>query len=112
MNVFEFMGSNNSSERPTQYIAKRVAEDIYKTKKEGGKIVIVGGSAIVHTSAADAVAKLIQLGFIDAVLAGNALAVHDIEYATLGASLGMNVRDKYFGNSRASKLYGCYKLCF
>jgi len=26
-------------------------------------------------------------------LAGNALAVHDIEYATLGTSLGMNVRD-------------------
>ena len=26
-------------------------------------------------------------------MAGNALAVHDIEYATLGTSLGMNIRD-------------------
>ena len=91
MNVFEFMGSSSSSERPTQHIAKRVAEDIHKTKKDGGKIVIVGGPAIVHTGAADSIAKLIHLGFIDAVLAGNALAVHDIEYATLGTSLGMNV---------------------
>lgn len=93
VNVFEFMGSSSSSERPTQHIAKKVAEDIYKTKKSGGKIVIVGGPAIVHTGAADSVAELIRLGFIDGVLAGNALAVHDIEYATLGTSLGMNVRD-------------------
>jgi lysine-ketoglutarate reductase/saccharopine dehydrogenase-like protein (TIGR00300 family) len=93
VNVFEFMGSSSSSERPTQHIAKKVAEDIYKTKKSGGKIVLVGGPAIVHTGAADAVAELIRLGFIDGVLAGNALAVHDIEYATLGTSLGMNVHD-------------------
>ena len=93
MNVFEFMGSSTSSERPTQHIAKKVAEDIYKTKKDGGKIIIVGGPAIVHTGAADSIAKLIRLGFIDAILAGNALAVHDIEYATLGTSLGMNVDD-------------------
>jgi len=93
VNVFEFMGSSSSSERPTQHIAKKVAEDIYKTKKDGGKIIIVGGPAIVHTGAADAVSELIKLGFVDGVLAGNALAVHDIEYATLGTSLGMNVHD-------------------
>ncbi len=92
-NVFEFMNSSSSSERPTQHIAKKVAEDIISTKKKGGKIVLVGGPAIVHTGAADSVSELIRLGFIDGVLAGNALAVHDIEYATLGTSLGMNVHD-------------------
>lgn len=93
VNVFEFMGSSSSSERPTQHIAKQVADDIYNTKKNGGKIVIVGGPAIVHTGADDAVSELIRAGYIDGVLAGNALAVHDIEYATLGTSLGMNVHD-------------------
>ena len=93
VNVFEFMGSSSSSERPTQHIAKQVADDIYNTKKNGGKIVIVGGPAIVHTGADDAVSELIKSGYIDGVLAGNALAVHDIEYATLGTSLGMNVHD-------------------
>lgn len=92
-NVFEFMGSSSSSERPTQHIAKKVADDIYNTKKNGGKIVIVGGPAIVHTGASDAVSELIRSGYIDGVLAGNALAVHDIEYSTLGTSLGMNVHD-------------------
>jgi len=93
VNVFEFMGSSSSSERPTQHIAKKVADDIYNTKKNGGKIVIVGGPAIVHTGADDAVSELIKSGYVDGVLAGNALAVHDIEYATLGTSLGMNVHD-------------------
>ncbi len=93
MNVFQFMGGSGSSERPTQHIAKKVAEDIYKTRKAGGKIVFVGGPAVIHTGAADSVATLIRLGFINALLAGNALAVHDIENATLGTSLGMNVHD-------------------
>ena len=93
MNVFQFMGSGSSSERPTQHIARKVAEDIMKTKKQGGKIILVGGPAIVHTGASDAVAMMIKSGHINAVLAGNALAVHDVEYATLGTSLGMRVKD-------------------
>ena len=93
VNLFQFMSSGSSSERPTQHIARKVAEDIYKIRKQGGKIVLVGGPAIVHTGASDSIAMLIKMGFINAVLAGNALAVHDIEYSTLGTSLGMNVRD-------------------
>ena len=92
-NIFAFMGSSSSSERPTQHIAKKVAHDILETKRNGGKIIVVGGPAIVHTGAAPAVAELIRGGYIHAVLAGNALAVHDIEYATLGTSLGMYVHD-------------------
>ena len=92
-NIFAFMGSSSSSERPTQHIAKKVAEDIVQAKKKGGKIILVGGPAIVHTGAANSVAELIKGGYISGVLAGNALAVHDIEYATLGTSLGMYVHD-------------------
>jgi len=92
-NIFAFMGSSSSSERPTQHIAKKVAEDIVQAKKKGGKIILVGGPAIVHTGAANSVAELIRGGYISGLLAGNALAVHDIEYATLGTSLGMYVHD-------------------
>ena len=92
-NIFSFMGSASSSERPTQHIAKKVAQDIVHTTKKGGKIIIVGGPAIVHTGAANSVAEMIKGGYVHGVLAGNALAVHDIEYATLGTSLGMYVKD-------------------
>ena len=91
-NIFAFMGSSSSSERPTQHIANKVAQDIVTTAKNG-KIIIVGGPAIVHTGAASSVAELIREGYIHGVLAGNALAVHDIENAMLGTSLGMYVQD-------------------
>ena len=93
VNAFEFMGSSSSSERPTQHIAKSVADDIRATKARGGKIIFVCGPAVVHTGAADAVSELVREGYVDGILAGNALAVHDIEYATLGTSLGMHVKN-------------------
>ena len=91
-NIFAFMGSSSSSERPTQHIAKKVAQDIRQTAKNG-KIVLVGGPAIVHTGAASSVAELVRGGYIHGILAGNALAVHDIENALHGTSLGMHVHD-------------------
>ena len=96
-NIFAFMGSSSSSERPTQHIAKKVAQDIIQTAKKG-KIVLVGGPAIVHTGVADSVAELIRNGYIHGVLAGNALAVHDIENAILGTSLGMYMQDATLAN--------------
>jgi lysine-ketoglutarate reductase/saccharopine dehydrogenase-like protein (TIGR00300 family) len=93
VDIFQFMSSASSSERPTQHIARKVASDIYNTKKEGGKIIVVSGPVLVHSGAAEALASLIRMGFVDGLLAGNALAVHDVENALLGTSLGMKVRD-------------------
>jgi lysine-ketoglutarate reductase/saccharopine dehydrogenase-like protein (TIGR00300 family) len=93
VDIFQFMSSTSSSERPTQHIARKVASDIYNTKKKGGKIIVVSGPVLVHSGAAGALATLIRMGFVDVLLAGNALAVHDIENALLGTSLGMRVRD-------------------
>jgi lysine-ketoglutarate reductase/saccharopine dehydrogenase-like protein (TIGR00300 family) len=93
VDIFQFMSSASSSERPTQHIARKVASDIYNTKKAGGKIIVVSGPVLVHSGAAEALASLIRMGFVDGLLAGNALAVHDVENALLGTSLGMKVRD-------------------
>ena len=93
VDVFQFMSSNSSSERPTQHVARKIGHDIYYTKLKKGRIVVVGGPAIVHTGASESLAKLIRMGYIDGLLAGNALAVHDMEYALMGTSLGMYVKD-------------------
>jgi lysine-ketoglutarate reductase/saccharopine dehydrogenase-like protein (TIGR00300 family) len=93
VDMFQFMSSSSSSERPSQQIAKKVADDLYKTKQKGGKIIVVSGPIIVHSGSADILAKLIRYGYVDGILAGNALAVHDIENAMLGTSLGMHVDD-------------------
>lgn len=93
IDIFQFMSSTSSSERPSQQIAKKVALDIFRTKRAGGKIVVVAGPVVVHSGASEILSKLIRLGYVDGVLAGNALAVHDIENALLGTSLGMYVDD-------------------
>ena len=93
VDIFQFMSSSSSSERPTQHIARKVASDIYNTKKEGGKIIVVSGPVLVHSGASEALARLIRMRYIDGLLAGNAIAVHDVENALLGTSLGMHVKD-------------------
>lgn len=93
VDIFQFMSSSSSSERPTKHIAYKVANDICETKMEGGKIIVVSGPVLVHSGAAEALASLIRMGFINGLLAGNALAVHDVENALLGTSLGMRIKD-------------------
>jgi lysine-ketoglutarate reductase/saccharopine dehydrogenase-like protein (TIGR00300 family) len=93
VDIFQFMSSSSSSERPTQHIARKVASDLYNTKKDGGKIIVVSGPVLVHSGASEALARLIRMGYIDGLLAGNAIAVHDVENSLLGTSLGMHVRD-------------------
>jgi lysine-ketoglutarate reductase/saccharopine dehydrogenase-like protein (TIGR00300 family) len=93
VDIFQFMSSTSSSERPTQQIARKIAMDIYSTKKIRGKIVVTAGPVIVHSGAAESLAKMIRMGYIDALLTGNALAVHDIENSLFGTSLGMNVKN-------------------
>ena len=94
VDLFQFMGSSSSSERPTQQIARKIAVDIYNTKEtRGGRIIVVAGPVIVHSGASEALAKLIRMGYVQGLLTGNALAVHDVENALMGTSLGMNIKD-------------------
>jgi lysine-ketoglutarate reductase/saccharopine dehydrogenase-like protein (TIGR00300 family) len=93
VDIFQFMSSSSSSERPTQQIARKVANDIYRIKESEGKIAVVAGPVVVHSGASEALATLIRMGYIHGLLAGNALAVHDIENSLMGTSLGMQVND-------------------
>jgi lysine-ketoglutarate reductase/saccharopine dehydrogenase-like protein (TIGR00300 family) len=90
--IFEFMGSRVSTEKPSSTLIKRVADAIRTIKRRGGRIAVVAGPAIVHTGASPALAELIRNGYVDVLISGNALAAHDIEYQLLGTSLGMDVR--------------------
>ncbi|RLF23252.1 MAG: TIGR00300 family protein [Thermoprotei archaeon] len=91
LRIFEFMASRVSPEKPSTSIVKHIARDMHETKRRGGKIAVVAGPAVVHTGGAQALARIIRLGYVDALLAGNALAVHDVEYALYGTSLGVKV---------------------
>jgi lysine-ketoglutarate reductase/saccharopine dehydrogenase-like protein (TIGR00300 family) len=58
-------------------------------RSSGGKTVVVAGPAVVHTGSGEFLCRLIRSGHVDLLLAGNALAAHDIEQAMFGTSLGV-----------------------
>jgi lysine-ketoglutarate reductase/saccharopine dehydrogenase-like protein (TIGR00300 family) len=88
---FAFMSSEVSSERRVELAAGRVAELLRGVRAENKRAVVVAGPVVVHTGAADKLAALVREGYVGALLAGNALAVHDAELALFGTSLGMHL---------------------
>lgn len=89
--VFGFMSGEVSSERSVHVAVDRIAEEMRQMKKDGKKIIAVVGPVVVHTGGAPALASLIRRGYIQGVLSGNALAVHDVESVFFGTSLGINL---------------------
>jgi lysine-ketoglutarate reductase/saccharopine dehydrogenase-like protein (TIGR00300 family) len=107
---FSFMCNEVSSERPSGEIVKQLADEIITTKRAGGKIAAVCGPAVVHTGAAPSLAKLIRDGYIDVLLAGNAIAVHDIERQLFGTSLGMNCAGNATSGGHRNHLYAINEI--
>lgn len=90
---FSFMKSDASSERAVAVKVREVAARIREVKAAGRGIAVVAGPVVVHTGGAAALADLIRRGWVDSLLSGNALAVHDVESSLFGSSLGIDVRN-------------------
>jgi lysine-ketoglutarate reductase/saccharopine dehydrogenase-like protein (TIGR00300 family) len=85
---FQFMSSEVSREKPVDYAT--MAELLHRERARGGHIVWVLGPAVLHARGRDVVTWFIEQGFVNAVLGGNAIGVHDIEQALMGTTLGMD----------------------
>jgi lysine-ketoglutarate reductase/saccharopine dehydrogenase-like protein (TIGR00300 family) len=90
-NLFEFMASPVSSEKPKGVTVREIAAAMRRTRQAGEKILAVLGPAVVHTGSDDHVCWMIRNGYLDVLFAGNALATHDIEQAFYGTSLGVSM---------------------
>jgi arginine dihydrolase len=88
---FAFMSNDVSSERRVEGVVARIAEMMRHVKASGGRIAVVAGPVVVHTGGVEHFSEVIRLGYVNVLLAGNALAVHDIEYALSGTSLGIDL---------------------
>jgi lysine-ketoglutarate reductase/saccharopine dehydrogenase-like protein (TIGR00300 family) len=97
--AFEF-SSNISIEKPKSAVIREMARELIHARDEKGRILVVGGPAIVHTGAAEHFEKLIKWGFVQLLFAGNGLAAHDIENALFGTSLGINLEHGAFTDQR------------
>ncbi len=90
---FAFMSNGISSERQVETAVRQTAALIDQVRASGQKVIVVAGPVVVHTGGAAPLADLIRRGYVDGLLAGNALGVHDIECAVLGTSLGIRQSD-------------------
>jgi lysine-ketoglutarate reductase/saccharopine dehydrogenase-like protein (TIGR00300 family) len=90
---FAFMANGISSERQVETAVRQTATLMTQMREAGLRIVVVAGPVVVHTGGQKSLAQLIRNGWIDALLGGNAVAVHDIETSLLGTSLGIRQSD-------------------
>ena len=97
--AFEFMSSAVSTEQPKGLLIREIADSMMRVRAAQGRILVVAGPGLVHTGAARHLIELIENDFVQVLFAGNGLAVHDIESALYGTSLGVYL-DK---NIRASE---------
>jgi lysine-ketoglutarate reductase/saccharopine dehydrogenase-like protein (TIGR00300 family) len=88
---FAFMTNEVSSERRVEVAVSRVADMMRAARAQGGRVAVVAGPVVVHTGGGPHLIRLIRCGFVQVLLSGNALAVHDIEGALFGTSLGISI---------------------
>lgn len=92
--VFAFMESTVSAERPHSHVIADVARRmrLLRDERRAGrgqvKVLLAGGPAIIHAGGRDALTWLVEEGFIHVLFCGNALAAHDMEADLYGTSLG------------------------
>jgi lysine-ketoglutarate reductase/saccharopine dehydrogenase-like protein (TIGR00300 family) len=91
LNVFGFMQSTVSSEKPKNVTVREIAAEMRRAKQGDGKILVVAGPAVVHTGSREHLSRLIREGYVHLLFAGNALATHDIEQSFFGTSLGISM---------------------
>jgi lysine-ketoglutarate reductase/saccharopine dehydrogenase-like protein (TIGR00300 family) len=90
---FSFMSNGISSERQLETAVRQTAALARHTIDHGQKVVVVAGPVVVHTGGVTGLSELIRCGWVQAVLSGNALGVHDAEAAIFGTSLGVRLSD-------------------
>src|SRR5579885_3633470 len=91
--AFAFMSNGISSERQVETAVRQTASLIQHTREQGLKVVVVAGPVVVHTGGVQGLSDLIRRGYVQVLLSGNALGVHDVESALLGTSLGVRLAD-------------------
>lgn len=89
---FQFGPSKVSTERRLEPSIESIAWEMLQIHGRNGRVVFVPGPVVVHTGGVPATIELVRRGHVQAVLSGNALAVHDIERALFGTSMGVDLK--------------------
>lgn len=86
--VFQFINTMVDADEPKSAVIRELGRELRRAREAKGRIAVVGGPAVVRTGAGEHLVRLIELGYVDRLFAGNSFAVYDVERALFGTSLG------------------------
>lgn len=87
---FAFRGSRSRETSQTMDYDQLI--ELLKHEKENGYVVwVMGPAAVFSKGARDSLTKLINNGYVDALLGGNAVATHDLEAGIYNTALGQDI---------------------
>lgn len=102
--VFQFINTMVDADEPKSAVIRELGQELRRAREAKSKIAVVGGPAIVRTGAGEHLVRLIELGYIDRLFAGNAFAVYDVERALFGTSRGKNPERALAGGGHENHL--------
>lgn len=87
---FAFRGSRSRETSQTMDYDQLI--ELLKYEKENGYVVwVMGPAAVFSKGARDSLTKLINKGYVNALLGGNAVATHDLEAGVYNTALGQDI---------------------
>src|SRR5258708_15718260 len=70
--IFSFMGSEVSAEKPKKVVISSIAEEMRQIRASGGRVLVVAGPAVGHTRAGGYLSPPLPLRYVQVLVAGNA----------------------------------------
>jgi lysine-ketoglutarate reductase/saccharopine dehydrogenase-like protein (TIGR00300 family) len=102
--IFQFINTMVDADEPKTAVIRELGQELRRAREAKGKIAVVGGPAVVRTGAGEHLERLIGMGYVDRLFAGNAFAVCDVERALFGTALGRNPDRAYAGGGHENHL--------
>lgn len=112
VDIFGFMTSGVSPEKPINFLIQDLALEIKKIHDRKGFIIYVMGTAMVHTGADEALQDLIRMGYVQVLFTGNGFSVMDVEKQLFGTTLGMDKKTgKVIKSGYKSHIVAINEIC-
>jgi len=102
--IFQFINTMVDADEPKSAVIRELGQELRRARRAKGRIAVVAGTAIVRTGAGEHLERLIEMGYIDRLFAGNAFAVYDVERALFGTALGQDPERAFVGGGHENHL--------
>lgn len=102
--IFQFINTMVDADEPKSAVIRELGHELRRAHEAKGRIAVVGGPAVVRTGAGEHLERLIEMGYINRLFAGNAFAVYDVERALFGTSLGKNPDRAFAGGGHENHM--------